>query len=65
MYYGKDIAFFYFAFSVRLAKNLLKMPNGHNALSIKGRLLFILSCLYNYLAPHYLATDQFLKDTKS
>lgn len=38
MYYGDGIAFFHFAFSVRIAKSLFKIPNWHNVFSIRRTL---------------------------
>lgn len=64
MYYGNVIAFFYFAFSVRIAKSLFKIPNWHNVLSIKRTLPYTLSFLGHCLIPHRLAsfyTGHFVK----
>lgn len=35
MYYGNVTASFFFAFSVKIAKGLFKIPNWHNVLSVE------------------------------
>lgn len=56
MYYGNGITFFYFAFSVRIAKSLFKIASWHNVLSERRTLPCTLSFSCHCLVLHHLAS---------